>query len=164
MSEQMQDASERFRKKFETYKELAAQFGEQAAWETLLNGYPERQKRQMGPYIDDASLAAGLRRAIPAFRKLGMEMEVVDISTPSVDAALEVQRICPVLNISTEYGFARPCRIICEMDVEATRRAFRDMSGEILCTKADGACVCVFKYERRAQESPSKANAERVTE
>lgn len=149
MSDQTPTAEERFRQKFATYKELAARVGERSAWETMLEGYPERQKRQMGPYIEGAPLAAGFRQAIPAFRKLGMEMEVMDISTPHVDAALEVQRTCPVLNIGSEYGFTRPCHIICEMDVEATRRAFKDISGEILCTKADGACVCVFKYERR---------------
>ena len=79
-----------------------------------------------------------------------MEMEVVDISTPNTDAALEIQRKCPVLGISGEYGFARPCRVICEMDVEATRRAYPNMTGAILSTQADGACVCVFKYEREA--------------
>lgn len=153
MSDQMPAVEERFRQKFATYRELTARVGEHAAWETMLEGYPERQRRQMGPYIEGASLAAGFQQAIPAFRKLGMEMEVVDISMPSVDAALEVQRVCPVLSFCNEYGFARPCRIICEMDVEATRRAFEGISGEILCTKADGACVCVFKYERKAQGS-----------
>lgn len=152
MSDQTQTVEERFRQKFATYKELAARIGESSAWETMLEGYPERQRRQMGPYIEGAPLAIGFRQAIPAFRKLGMEMEVVDISTSSADAALEVQKICPVLNLGTEYGFTRPCHIICEMDVEATRRAFSGIAGEILCTKADGACVCVFKYERRKQD------------
>jgi predicted ArsR family transcriptional regulator len=80
---------------------------------------------------------------------MGMEMDVVDISTPSTDAVLEVQRTCPVLDVCAEYGFARPCHVICEMDVEATRRAFPEIKGEILCTQADGACVCLFKYERK---------------
>jgi predicted ArsR family transcriptional regulator len=157
MSDQIHTAEERFRQKFATYKELIARVGEASAWETMLEGYPERQRRQMGPYIEGAPLAAGFRLAIPAFKKLGMEMDVVDVSTSSADAALEVQRICPVLNICREYGFTRPCHIICEMDVEATRRAFREISGEILCTKADGACVCVFKYERRKQDGPASA-------
>jgi predicted ArsR family transcriptional regulator len=81
-----------------------------------------------------------------------MEMAVVDISTSSSDAVLEVQRKCPVLDLSAEYGFARPCHVICEMDIEATRRAFPGIQGEILCTQADGACVCVFKYERKTQK------------
>jgi predicted ArsR family transcriptional regulator len=142
-----------FRQKFEQFKQLSAQGGEEFAWETMLEGYPERQKRQMGYYIDNASLAEGLRKAIPAFRRIGMEMDVIDISTPAIDGALEVQRTCPALTLFREYGFAKPCHVICEMDVEATRRAFPAMSGETLCTQADGACVCIFKYERDSSDS-----------
>lgn len=149
MSEQTRDTAALFRRKLETFKQLAAQGGDEFAWEKMLEGYPERQKKQMGAFIDAAPLAAGFREAIPAFRQMGMDMEVVDISTPSTDAALEIQRQCPVLHICTEYGFTRPCHIICEMDVEATRRAFPEIKGEILCTQANGACVCVFKYERK---------------
>lgn len=149
MSDQKRDGAALFRQKFETFKHLAAQGGNQFAWEKMLEGYPERQKKRMGSYIDAASLAAGFQNAIPAFRQMGMEMDVVDISSPSVDAALEVQRTCPFLGLAAEYGFTRPCDIICEMDVEATRRAFPGLTGEILCTQADGACVCVFKYERK---------------
>ena len=137
-----------FRQKFEQFKQLSAQGGEEFAWETMLEGYPERQKRQMGHYIGNASLAEGFRKAIPAFRQIGMEMDVVDISTPTIDGALEIQRSCPVLTLYREYGIAKPCHVICEMDVEATRRAFPGLRGEILCTQADGACVCIFKYER----------------
>jgi predicted ArsR family transcriptional regulator len=149
MSDQKSNSATLFRQKFETFNHLAAQGGDQFAWEKMLEGYPERQKKRMGPYIEAASLAAGFRNAIPAFRQMGMEMEIIDISTSSVDAALELQRKCPFLNLAAEYGFTRPCHMICEMDVEATRRAFPEITGEILCTQADGACVCVFKYERK---------------
>jgi len=152
MSEPVRDLTAMFRQKFQTFRQLAAQSSDDLAWEKMLEGYPERQKKRMGAYIDDISLAAGFRKAIPAFQQMGMQMEVVDISTSSSDAALEVQRTCPVLDLSAEYGFARPCHIICEMDVEATRRAFPGIHGEILCTQADGACVCVFKYERKTQK------------
>jgi hypothetical protein len=37
------------------------------------------------------------------------------------------------------------------MDVEATKKAFPGTSGEILSRQADGACVCIFKYERKAK-------------
>jgi predicted ArsR family transcriptional regulator len=145
-----------FCQKFEEFKQLSAQGGEEFAWETMLEGYRERQKRQMGHYIDNASLAEGFRKAIPAFRHIGMEMEVVDISTSTIDGALEIQRTCPALKLYREYGFARPCHVICEMDVEATRRSFPGMRGEILCTQADGACVCIFKYERNSLDAPEQ--------
>ena len=157
MSDQKPDFSPLFRQKFETFKKLVAEGGDQFAREKMLEGYPERQKKQMGAYIDASSLATGFRNAIPAFRQMGMEMEVVDISTATADAALEVQRTCPFLRLSAEYGFTRPCHVICEMDVEATRRAFPEITGEILCTQADGACVCVFKYERKQSCQDSNA-------
>ena len=77
-------------------------------------------------------------------------MEVVDISNNDMDGVLEVQKACPVLSLSKEYGFDKPCHIICEMDVEATKTAFSDsgMKGGILARQADGDCVCIFKYER----------------
>lgn len=150
MNEKPRNAAVLFRQKFETFKQLSAQAGEESSWEKMLEGYPERQKRQMGHFIDNASLADGFRKAIPGFREIGMEMDVVDVSTPTIDGALEIQRTCPALSLYREYGLARPCHVICEMDVEATRRAFPGIHGEILCTQADGSCVCIFKYERRS--------------
>lgn len=155
MSEPTRDLTALFRRKFETFQQLAAQGGDEWAREKMLEGYPERQKKQMGAYIDTNTLAAGFRKAIPAFQQMGMEMEVIDISTLSSDAALEVQRTCPFLSLSAEYGFTRPCHVICEMDVEATRRAFPGIQGDILCTQADGASVCVFKYERQIRKEES---------
>src|SRR5215207_6498468 len=151
MSKQTLKAEEMFRKKFETFRELVATVGEEQAFEKMLEGYPERQKKQLGALIDDTSLADGFTKAIPIFEKMGMEMGVYDISNLGVDAVIEVQRSCPVLAVCKEYGLAKPCRVICEMDVEASRRAFPGMDVEILSRQADGACVCVFKYERRAQ-------------
>jgi predicted ArsR family transcriptional regulator len=151
MGKQAPKAEEMFRKKFETFRELVATVGEEQAFEKMLEGYPERQKKQLGVFIDDTSLADGFTKATPIFEKMGMEMGVYDISNMGVDAVLEVQRSCPVLAVCKEYGLAKPCRVICEMDVEASRRAFPGMDVEILSRQADGACVCVFKYERRAQ-------------
>jgi hypothetical protein len=153
MNEKPRNAAVLFRQKFEAFKQFSAQAGEEFAWEKMLAGYPERQKQQMGHFIDNASLADGFRGAIPGFRQIGMEMEVVDISTATIDGALEIQRTCPALSLYREYGLARPCHVICEMDVEATRRAFPGLRGEILCTQADGACVCIFKYERKSSNA-----------
>ena len=142
-----------FRSKFDTFVRLSEEMGERRAWDKMLEGYPERQKKHMGPLIENSTLAEGFTKAIPLFKQMGMEMEVLDISTQGVDAALEVQRNCPALSLCKEYGLSRPCRVICEMDIEATRRAFPGMNGEILSRQAAGACVCVFKYERKAQAS-----------
>ena len=51
--------------------------------------------------------------------------------------------------LASEYGFEKPCPLICELDVRATREAFPGMKGKILCAQADGDNVCIFKYERK---------------
>ena len=139
---------EMFRQKFAQFGKLVAEMTEERAWEKMLEGYAERQKKHMGAFIEKATLAQGFTKAMPLFKQLGMDMEIFDISTQGVDAVLEVQRTCPVLSLCQEYGLSKPCRVICELDVEATRRAFPGMKGEILSRQADGSCVCVFKYER----------------
>ena len=143
--------SELFRKKFEQFKKLKEEFGEEKAWEKMFEGYPERQKKLMGPYIENNTLAVGFSKAIPEYRKIGMEMEVVDISNKGMDAVLEIQKVCPVLSYCKEYGFDKPCALICEMDGRASKIAFPELKGEFLCTQVDGACACVFKYERKAK-------------
>ncbi len=142
------DPIEMFRKKFETYKKIMDESGEQKAWDTLFDGYPERQKQNMGRFIENQTLAEGFTQAIPAYRQLGMEMEVVDISNRDKDAVLEIQKVCPVMELARECGFEKPCRVICEMDVEATKAAFSGMTGGVIARIADGDCVCIFKYER----------------
>ena len=142
------DVKEMFRKKFETYRKIMDAEGEQKAWDTLFEGYPERQKQNMGRFIDNNSLADGFTRAIPFYKQIGMDMAVIDISNDGMDAVLEVQRVCPVMEVAKEYGFDKPCKVICEMDVEATKKGFGNMSGGIIASKAAGDCVCLFKYER----------------
>lgn len=136
------------RKKFARYKALNEQLGEAAAWEAMLEGFPEIQKQRMGPLLARPTLAEAFREAIPQFNSIGMEMDVVDISNHGTDAVLEIQRICPWLEVCREFGFEIPCHVICELDMAATRRAFPEMNGEILCRQALGAAVCIFKYER----------------
>ena len=149
MSKEGVVSRELFQKRIAIYQELVRAGGEEHAREKLLEGYPERQRQRMGALINGRPLADGFSDAIPLFRNLGMTMEVHDISTDRIDAVLEVQRSCPAMSAAREHGLDKPCRAICEIDVEATRRAFTGMKGEILSRQADGACVCVFKYERQ---------------
>ncbi len=140
------------RKKFSRFRQLSAEYGAEQAWETMLKGFPELQKQRMGPLLAMPTLIEGFRLAIPYFNAMGMEMEAVDISNHGVDAALEIQKHCPYLEVCSEYGFETPCGVICEMDIEASRRAFPEMKGEILCRQALGSPVCIFKYERPARK------------
>ena len=140
-----------FRQKFERFKKLKEEMGEEKAWEKMFEGYPERQKKNMGRFIENNTLAEGFREAIPQYKQVGMEMEVIDISNKGIDAVLEIQKICPALPYYKEYGFEKPCTLICEMDGKASKIAFPELMGEFLCTLAEGACVCVFKYERKAK-------------
>lgn len=136
------------KKKFARFKELSDRHGEAVAWETMLENFPELQKQRMGPMLALPTLAEAFRTAVPVFEAIGMEMDVVDISNRGIDAVLEIQRICPWLEVCKEYGFDTPCHVICEMDMEASRRAFPEMNGEILSRIALGSPVCIFKYER----------------
>ncbi len=142
-----------FRKKFEIYRKVTDEAGEKKAWDALFDGYPERQRKNMGAYIaKHNTLAEAFTEAVAIYKQIGMEMQVVDISNNNMDAVLEIQRVCPALkfNLHGEFGFEKPCRVICEMDVAATNQAFADMNmkGSILCAQAEGNCVCMFKYER----------------
>ena len=139
-----------FRKRFQKYKNLVAEKGEAAAFEQMMEKYPEQQKALMGTFIDNNTLAKGFTQAAPLLGLMGFVMDVVDVSQNGTDAALEIQRVCPVLSIAKEYGFDSPCRVFCEMEQEATRRAFPGIKAEILSKQAEGDCVCVFKYERNA--------------
>ncbi|MCX8126072.1 MAG: transcriptional regulator [Dehalococcoidia bacterium] len=144
------DIVEVFRKKFETYRKVMDESGEEKAWQTLFQGYPERQRANMGRLIEGTSLAEGFTKGIPLYKQLGMEMQVVDISSDKVDAVLEIQRTCPALKnqLHKQFGFDKPCKIICDMDIAATNAAFPGMKGKRLASMAEGDVVCIFKYER----------------
>ncbi len=139
-----------FRKRFQKYKNLVAEKGDAAAFEEMMEKYPEQQKALMGTFIDHNTLAKGFTQAAPLLGLMGFVMDVVDVSQNGTDAALEIQRVCPVLSIAKEYGFDSPCRVFCEMEQEATKRAFPGIKAAILSKQAEGDCVCVFKYERNA--------------
>ncbi|BAY49701.1 hypothetical protein SAMD00079811_73300 [Scytonema sp. HK-05] len=140
-----------FRNRFIRYKKLAAEIGDEAAFEKMMEKYPDQQKALMGAFIDNATLAEGFKKPIPLLRMMGFITEIVDISQNGIDATIEIQRVCPALSIAKEYGFETPCYLLCEMEQEAARRAFPGMKAEILSKQAEGDCVCVFKYERPAQ-------------
>ena len=140
------------RKKFDRFRELSAQYGPEQVWETMLEGFPELQKQRMGLLLALPTLIEGFRKSIPVFNEVGMEMEAVDISNRGIDAALEIQKVCPYLEVCKECGFDIPCHVICELDMEASPRAFPEMKGEILCRQALGSPVCIFKYERPAKK------------
>jgi len=151
-----------FRNRFAAYKKLAAKIGDDAAFEKMMEAYPKQQKAFMGAFIDNATLAQGFTDAVPIFRIMGFTMEVVDISQNGQDAVLEIQRVCPVLSLAKEYGLESPCRALCDMEQEATRRAFPGIKAAIISRQSLGDCVCMFKYERPAQvatlQSPNTHN------
>ena len=149
MAEPKVPGVEMLKKKFEQFKQLKEEVGEEKAWEKSFEGYPERQKKNMGQFIENNSLAEGFSKAVPYYKQIGMDMEVVDISNNDMDAVLEIQKTCPVLSICKEYGFDKPCDLICALDVRATKEAFPGMKGAILSAQADGDSVCLFKYERK---------------
>ena len=144
-------AMKTFRNRFAKYRQLTDEIGEEAAFEKLMENYPEQQKELMGTFIDNDTIANGFKRSTPILHLMGFEAEFYDISQNGSDAALEIQRICPVLSLAAEYGFEKPCRVICEMSQEGARRAFPGLKASIMSTIAEGDCVCVFKYERPAQ-------------
>jgi predicted ArsR family transcriptional regulator len=148
MSEIQAELIESARRKFARFRALSEKHGESEAWETMLVGYPEAQKERMGPMLAMPTLAGAFRAAIPFFAAVGMEMDVVDISNRGIDAVLEIQRVCPYMEVCRAFGFDTPCHVICELDMAATRLAFPEMNGEILCRIAHGSPVCIFKYER----------------
>ena len=152
-------ATNLFKNRFVKYKKLVEEMGEKAANEKMMEKYPEQQKAIMGNFIDNNTLAKGFSKSVPFFRLMGFVTEVVDISQNGMDAVLEIQRVCPVLNMAKEYGFDTPCHVVCEMEQEATRRAFPGMTASIISKQAEGDCICVFKYER-----PAKTAIETKTE
>lgn len=145
-----------FRNRFAAYKKLVDDIGENAAYEQMMQGYPEQQKAFLGAFIDHTTLAKGFSDAIPIFRIMGFDMESVDVSQDGKDAVLEIQKVCPVLSIAQEYGFESPCKIVCEMEQDAIKKAFPDIKADILSRKANGDCVCTFKYERYAKEQTTQ--------
>jgi len=143
-----QDVQNFVKQRFASYKKLVEKSGEQKAFESCVQEYVPTQKQMMGQFIDNDTLAGGFTKAIPVYKQMGMDMEVIDISNQGMDAVVEVQRVCPFLDMAREFGFEKPCRVVCELDVAFTKAAFENMDGKIIARVVDGDCVCIFKYER----------------
>lgn len=140
-----------FRNRFIRYRKLIEEIGEEAAYEKMLEKYPEQQKALMGAFIDNDTIANGFKKSIPLLAPIGFITEIVDVSQDGRDAAIEIQKVCPALSLAKEYGFNTPCHVLCEMEQEAARRAFPGMKASIIGKQAEGACACVFLYERPTQ-------------
>jgi len=114
------------RKKFSKFRELSSKHGEKQACETLLERFFELQKQRMVPLLAKPTLAKEFRLAPPlSFNAIGMKMDVVDISSENEDTALEIRKILPTpYRKYRKYGFETPFHVLCEMDIEASRRAF----------------------------------------
>lgn len=137
------------RDRLERYRRISAERGQDAAREELLRGYPEIQRTKMGPLIDGVPLISGFRRAVPMFAAIGVREEVVDISTDDTDAVLEIATTCMCRTAASDLGLQAAEPVLCELDFEATRRAFPEMSVRAECQQARGDAVCVFRYQRR---------------
>jgi predicted ArsR family transcriptional regulator len=137
-----------FRKKFETFNELRKKMSKKEAWEKMLEGYPERQRKSMGQYIDNNTLYEGFTKAIPAYKAMGMDMKVVDISNKGIDGIIEIQHVCPYIEMAKEYEVKDPCHLLCDMDIEATRKAFPEMNARYIARQSKGDSVCAYLYQR----------------
>jgi predicted ArsR family transcriptional regulator len=152
MTEKEQRFRERQRGRLARYLTLREEIGEGAAFEALLDGYPEQQRRLMAPYIESKPLADGFREVRDLFAELGIREEIVDVSTPERDAALEVLTVCMCRNACEDMGVTETSPLLCELDFEATRRAFPGMAIDVHHRMVDGAFACVFRYSRPAGE------------
>jgi hypothetical protein len=130
------------------YLRLCQEVGAEEAREQCLEGYPERQRSKMGPLIEGRSLVAGFELAVARFAEIGVREEVLDDSDETTDAVLEIAATCMCCDASTDIGLASPVSALCELDFEATRRAFSEISVAALRRQVDGACVCIFRYAR----------------
>lgn len=136
------------RDRLQQYLRLRDSLGHEAAWETCLAGYPEKQREKMGPLILAGPLVAGFERAVPRFAEIGIEEEVLDISDAETDAVLEISSTCMCRNSCGDIGLEPPVPLLCELDFEATRRAFPEISVTALRRQVAGAHVCIFRYAR----------------
>jgi predicted ArsR family transcriptional regulator len=130
---------------------MREQVGDQQAFEALLEGYPEQQRRLMGPYIESKSLADGFREVREVFAELGIREEIVDVSTHERDAAIEVLTTCMCQNACEDMDLPESSSLLCELDFEATRRAFPGIAIDVHHRIVDGAFACVFRYSRRSE-------------
>lgn len=131
------------------YLQRRTEIGHEAAFEELLIGYPELQKKLIGPRIANQSLSAGFSSGKTAFAKLGLIDDFVDISTNETDAVIETLLTCMCENAMNDCGVTEPCSVLCALDQEAARRAFPEMQIQQFRKKVDGAPLCIFHWARK---------------
>ncbi|MFC6881376.1 MULTISPECIES: L-2-amino-thiazoline-4-carboxylic acid hydrolase [Actinomadura] len=132
------------------YRELRERLGPERAREAMLEGLPEKQAARLGPAVEGERLAAGMARALPWLEAAGLVHEVVDDSRPGEDAALEIALTCTCATAAEVLGLdpraAEP--LLCDLEAEATRRAFPGLDVRALAHRTGGGRVCVFRYRR----------------
>jgi predicted ArsR family transcriptional regulator len=148
MNEKEQHFRDRQRARVARYLALREELGHERAFEVLMEGYPEQQRRLMGPYIEGSSLADGFKKVRDVFAEIGVRAEIVDASTPGEDAAIEVLTVCMCRNACEEIGMTEPSPLLCDLDFAATQRAFPGISVAVEHRMVDGAFACVFRYSR----------------
>jgi hypothetical protein len=141
--------------RLERYLRLRQERGEDAAREELLEGYPELQRAKMGPLITGVPLIEGFQKAVPMFAAIGVTEEVVDVSSGPADAVLEIAITCMCCDAAADLGREDPGPVLCELDFEATRRAFPELSVRAERQQARGDKLCVFRYSRPRREPQS---------
>lgn len=155
MNHKEQQFRDRQRDRLERYLRLREEIGDSPARETLLQGYAEQQRMLMGPYIDNNSLADGFSQVRDLFADMGIREEIVDVSSPGEDAAIEVLTVCMCRNASEDLGVSEPSSVLCELDFEATCRAFPEITVDVHHRMVAGAFACVFRYSRPAASGAS---------
>lgn len=142
---------EMMRQRLAHYLRRRDEIGHEAAFEELLIGYPELQKKLMGPRIAGQSLSEGFSSGKAAFTRLGLVDDFIDISTAETDAVIETLLTCMCENAMKDCGVTEPCSVLCALDQEAARRAFPEMQIQQLRKKVDGAPLCVFHWARKRE-------------
>jgi hypothetical protein len=145
------------------YLELRDEHGPDRAREMALAGMPQRQAARLGPALAAPTLADGLGPAVPALAAIGLRVEFLDISTPEEDAAVEIMLDCSCRAAAAELGRETIEPVLCELELEAARRAFPDFGIRTLARQADGRHVCAFRFSRRSGSAPGQA-ADRLME
>lgn len=142
---------EMMQKRMAHYLQRRDEIGHEAAFEELLAGYPELQKRLIGPRISGQSLSEGFASGRAAFARLGLVDDFIDISTNENDAVIETLLTCMCENAMHDCGVTEPCSVLCALDQEAARRAFPEMQIQQLRKKVEGAPLCVFRWARKRE-------------
>lgn len=143
------------------YHELRERLGPERAREAMLEGFPEKQAARLGPALKEADLARGLARALPWLEAVGLVHEIVDDSRPGEDAALEIAFTCTCTTAAAGIGIApeRAEPLLCDLELEATRRAFPELDVRALAHRTEGKRVCVFRYRRDKKPGRQDATA-----